>query len=181
MCYPLMTHKVLCLGLVHNHAPRTLSDVRLKARTRQANGETNVQTFALAQQRLAPGDSAPYHLVLDDAAQVSSLAVYVLDAPTAADDALSPYRVVVEWGELVPGGDYHLGVRLWRTPSRSAGLVTPPRLVVTLLDERQRVVGYRVWRLADALAPGERRRLRLRLLSQVSEARITPKVWVEPS
>lgn len=146
-CYEAHNGGIFCLGLVRNPFPTPFTHLRISVTLIQTDG-TPLRTaeVTLPQRILLPGEIAPYHVLLDPesdtalAGRFGGVEVRLAGADSAPEAASSPVQVVS--AQIHPSGRaYILYANLHNTGSDTARGV---RVVATLFDANDRVLGYRI-------------------------------------
>lgn len=159
-CYQTRAGGIICLGRIDNETDSTAEGVSIDVRLVQTDGGLAAQDVSAIEQMLIPPQGfAPYHALFDvpwSLYQSMGLqpAAALLSAnagpATEARYAAPTLRDIVTRAEE---GRFILSAIVVNSET---GPVTAVRVVVTLLDEDGRVIGYRVSAFAGrVLAPGE--------------------------
>lgn len=169
-CYETTGGALLCLGLVENRLDTGLEQVEVLAQALGENGEVLAENeIDVEQSYIVAGGTAPYRAYFDlDPDAVWQVSAVLRRADSAADveTRFVPVEVEdVDWqleaGQTIVTATLH---------NRSAENAGPVRVIVTLEDDAGHVLGYRVSRVADALAAGDSVALRLALVAQTTIA-----------
>lgn len=142
-CYSQAQRGLICLGQVMNQGLQSLRDVRLLVRS-----GSQTRTVSTEQRIIPSGTTAPYRVQF---AAVTSTISATLDSYTLSDAPLPAVTLSHERGIYRPDNigygfyDYRASLIVG-----DHSITSPWQVTVTLLDEEQRVVGYRV---LDSTAP----------------------------
>ncbi len=149
-CYELPERQLWCLGRVWNGSTQPLENVRL---TFDVDGR--VQTVRLEQRVVHAGEFAPYRLVIQGASTRPPRLLSQQAQPSTAKP--TPLRLLALDARYLADaqsyGRYELELSV---VNDSPAPVYKARLIITLLDQAGRVVGYRVVEIADELNAGAR-------------------------
>jgi murein DD-endopeptidase MepM/ murein hydrolase activator NlpD len=154
-CYLTTTDNLTCLGTIHNPQAEPMRRVTAKVELYAEDGTLVASQLAGIEQRsIPPGESAPYR-ALFVAHPITSLTTYSqvivsLQSAEAAVNAsstavLQPLQIQAETANFEQGV-YHLTIEL---ANPGAYPLVDGRVVLTVSDAYQRVVGYRVVELSD--------------------------------
>jgi hypothetical protein len=99
-----------------------------------------------------------------------------MTAPQAAVEAADV--LVQDDGGLIDNGQYVLTARLYNP---GMDVVTVNRLVLTVFDDAQAVIGYRVVQTDDVIAPGKSLPIRVPIMVQTAPDAPTHSVYIEAS
>lgn len=177
-CYDTPNRGLLCLGVVRSRLTTPVEQIRV--RVGLSTAARGVQTIALEQRQIPAGGFAPYR-ALFRSVQDGHLAPYaeLVSAEPAAAHSLLPV-VQDERGVLTHSesgyGRYVVTAALYNPQQQP---LTGLRAIVTLFDAEERVVGYRVQPLGQPLLPGERRSIRVEVVPQVTNARLSHALTIE--
>lgn len=151
-CYELPQSQVVCLGRIQNPTPLAWVDISVSVQVQRGELVSSVMVQG-EQQTIQPFGFMPYRVQLTAPIEYNALTATLLTARPSEAVPL-PLRLIQERGEFVPsetGYGYYLFQALVLNPTNQS--VVRPRVIVTLLDEHERVVTYRVLELAETLAP----------------------------
>ncbi|MDQ7034072.1 MAG: FxLYD domain-containing protein [Anaerolineae bacterium] len=143
-CYHSPNRGYTCLGQVHNQGFETLSNVTVQISLFDNNGQILAeQTIGLEQRYIPPETSAPYHARFE---QVNSAyARAEIQSAQIVDIPQQLIRITSERGILSASGRYVVTANLLNSSENRAEQI---RLITTLLDAADRVVGYRIQSLS---------------------------------
>lgn len=159
-CYSQPQRVIVCLGQVMNQGRQTVRDVRLSLRL-----GSQTRTVSPEQRLIMAGDSAPYRVQFDTTSgdvqtqldhftltSEQPLAVTLTDEQGSYHAASNGYGVYEYRARLIVG---------------EQALTRPWRLIVTLFDEQQRVVGYRVVDSDQPLPAHSNQSLQIEIIPQI--------------
>ncbi len=179
-CYQTISPQVTCFGKVFNSAREIIGDISLRASFKTVDGALlGGQIFSLEQRRIAAGETAPYriqvpHARMETAALEIELVSARSPAPASLELALKDAR-----GQYLAGEKrYRFRATIENNSEREAADI---RLLVTLEDEDDAIVGYRVVDLAAALPSGAARAIDLSLTVLEAGANISHHVSLQAS
>lgn len=152
-CYDTIAPRVTCLGYLRNLGEGPLSDVRLRAHFRGADGVSQGETqVTLEQRRIAAGEAAPYRLDLPRA----RLETLRLELEAGAAEISAAARPT--FGLVDAAGDYDPLTNRYRLDglliNESAQPAADIRLIVTLEDDSGALLAYRALDLPGQLPRG---------------------------
>jgi hypothetical protein len=181
-CYARPGGALTCTGAIWNRSTQPLTDVRLRVALRPAE-MTPAQTAGVLaqtalnveQQYIAPGTFAPYRALFETLPEQTFRAeTQVLSAAFTEEETL-PLHIYDETGQLNSSGQYVLTAQI----ENSATLpLESLRVIVTLLDDANRVLGYRVQTL-PRLEATEQQLLRVQLTPQRQTETIRHTLHIE--
>jgi hypothetical protein len=175
-CYNSPNQGFLCLGRVWNETTETLSNITVRVSLFGDNGGIVAQqVIGLEQRYLPPKTSAPYRARFEQVATASENAHSAIEMLLPVALPAQPIHVTGERGVIATTGRYIVTANLHNTSERLAEHI---RLVVTLLDDTERVVGYRI-QAVEPLAAGTERSVRMELIPQVMAADLHHLLHVE--
>jgi len=168
--------------LVENTQQIAVQRVVLDTQLFDRGGDTLREVSVTLNQRvLLPGETAPYRVlfppedVLYLADDVGGVRATLRRAETVGDPApVLPLQVEVQTG-TAEGDDDRINVTVRNATATDAALV---RVVVTLLDDAERVIAYRVTE-SGALPAGEGRTMQITLLPFIESAEQRVRVYAE--
>lgn len=155
-CYTRPGGALTCTGKIWNRSQQPLTDIRLRVALRSTETTPANTAIILAQTALnveqryiPPGTFAPYRALFDTLPEQTFRAeMQVLSAAFTEETAL-PVRVYNEAGQLTNSGQYVLTAQIENSATQP---LTSLRAIVTLLDNDNRVLGYRVQSLPRLIA-----------------------------
>ncbi len=170
-CYQTRPGNLLCLGLVDNPLDFPVESVVVEVSLLQADGSISLtQRSTIEQPSIDSGSFAPYQATFE-ASDYASANARLISAARGSDDLLTNLLIQDISGATVDG---RLVVRatLYNPGTQDAEIV---RAFVTLLDDRGRVIGYRVLSFASSviLAAGGSLPISIDLTPLVSD--VTPQ------
>lgn len=181
-CYELRSGGVTCLGLVENTQQVAVQGVVLETQLLDRGGATLREVSVTLNQRLLlPGETAPYRAlfppadVLYLADDVGGVRTTLRRAESVSEPApVLPLQVEAQT-ETIAGDEDRINVTVRNTTTTDVALV---RVVVTLLDDAERVIAYRVTE-SGALPAGEGRTIGITLLPFIESAEQRVRVYAE--
>jgi hypothetical protein len=151
-----------CLGRVWNYGTVDVHDVTLRVQLR--DGDSTLEQLLTPEQRLIPaGGFAPYRLMFR-AGQLQPVIESAAHSNPAPD--LVPLTVIDERGIHNQDGQYIITTRLRNDSSTPVHLI---RLIATVVDGGDHVVGYRVFEQLQQVNVGDNMMFRLEIVPQVGE------------
>lgn len=167
-CYETPAGALLCLGLVENRLETPLEQIEVLVQVyNEAGVVLRESELEVEQALLAPGESAPYRAYFDldyDTAAGVSATLRRADAAANADARFLPIEVedvafVLESGRTMVSATLH---------NRTTEPAENVRIAVTLSDDANRVVGYRLSSVTDYLPAQDSIDIRLAIVTQVA-------------
>lgn len=160
-CYPARGG-VLCLGVIENTGEVTLERAAVTVRLVSPAGQAMSAIAMIEQSAIPPGALAPYRVMFAaPAAPGWAISAELLSADAQEGETARPVVLPIEATILTSDRRRAAVATTIVNPTDRA--IAAPRVVVTLLDETGRVVGYRVIMLNTAIAPNTRAAIRLDL------------------
>jgi LysM repeat protein len=179
VCYEMPTMRLLCLGRVVNTLDQPVERTAVTVQLLQANGTTLLEQAANIEQALIlPGQSAPYRVLFESGWEGYTGIVTVLRSADTARNVNERFiapRIENEQGVL-ENGLYIVSAIVHNLDSLPAQGV---RIIVTLYDDDQHVIGYRVIQLVHSLLGGESLPIQVAVIPQVAEEVMTHTLYVE--
>jgi LysM repeat protein len=180
-CYPTRGDQIVCLGAVDNALEYPVEQVDVRVDALGMDGAVLAAAVASIEQALIPGgSSAPYRasfaLSWD---QFTGAAAAVERAVAAVQaDARFAELIIEDEAGVYEDGRYRLTAAILNPDERPVAQV---RAVVTLVDDAERVIGYRVvMPLGTApLGAGERIALQIDIIPQIDADRPRHRLYVE--
>lgn len=178
-CYALSDQSFSCLGQVRNQRDEAVRHVQLSARllSTQQGVFSPSQTVLLEQQRLEQGQSAPYRLQynwIDEAYLAEDgLPRPLLSVLRAEADPQAPVRLALlnEQAQFSADEQSYGRYQVWgRVQNQDQRPLKDVRAILTVYNQREQVVGYRVQILIQQLGVGEIRDFNLEVIPQVVES-----------
>lgn len=169
-CYETFAGSILCLGLVDNPLDYAVESVMVEVMLIPPDGVSLVEISTVEQTVIPSGGFAPYQALFDaqfEDYDDAATAAYLINGLRVTSDDWVTLTVEDADGQLLDDGRYVISAAIFN-PSTSAAELT--RAVVTLQDEGERVIGYRVVTFGDAgvkLEAGARFPLRIMVTPQV--------------
>jgi hypothetical protein len=155
-------HGYSCLGRVWNYGISTVQDVTLRVRMRDQD-EILTRYYSLEQRMILPGTFAPFRIVFADG-QLD--AIEGVAALSYAERTPVPLTIVDERGMYNANGRYVITTSIRNDSGYPLGQI---RTVATVVDEWDRVVGYRIQERNQVLQVGENVVFRIEMNAQVGE------------
>ena len=178
-CYETPLDSLLCLGEVPNTLDNPLEQVVVTVNLLDAAGAALASATAEIEQAIIPpGGSAPYRALFDVDPNAVAGAVAALqraDDAEGVDERFTPLEARDAEVSIVDGR-YAVAATLYNPGLATAQAV---RVIVTLKDDAGQVIGYRVARVADSIAPDESLPVRLEIVAQTSVPEPEYTVYVE--
>ncbi|MBC8098482.1 MAG: LysM peptidoglycan-binding domain-containing protein [Armatimonadetes bacterium] len=175
-CYELVTDVLVCLGEVHNPQRSAVARVTGTLELRSADGSLVATGRVQVEQAvIPPGSAAPYRVLFPaDVSQTPYNAIVM--ALHSADAAVALPLLTIEQAIAQPiNARYRVSAHIRNPGSRA---VNQARLVVTLYDGAQRVVGYRIAEVGR-IAAGDRVPAQIDLLPLGSEPPLSHSLYAE--
>lgn len=163
-CYETRVGTILCLGQVENDLDSAVERVSLNVRLLHSDGATWVEQVATVEQGvIRPQEAAPYRAQFDaEWAQYSGAIAELLSADAAENyEARFAILSIEDDQGHMENGRYIVSAVINNADETA---VLRVRAIVTLLDEADRVIGYRIVSLSDPLPAGARLPLRIELM-----------------
>jgi LysM repeat protein len=178
-CYPLRTGSLLCLGRVDNRLDQPVEQVRVWVQLLDRDGNILAAQVASVDQQLIPiGMSAPYRVQFNTDPGAYAGVVATLVSAQAAGQTLDRFAtlVIATDSSAIADEQYVVTATLVNPSPHPADSI---RVVVTLFDDMQRVIGYRVVQLEGSLAGGEQRSVQIAVTPQLAATTITYSLYAE--
>ena len=175
-CYETFAGSILCLGLVDNPLAYPVESVMVEVQLIPPDGVSLVEVSTVEQTVIPSGGFAPYQALFDarfDDYGDATTAAYLISGLRVTDENWITLTVEDADGQLLDDGRYAISAAVFNQDSAAAEIM---RAVVTLQDEDEQVIGYRVVTFGDAgvrLEAGARFPLRIMVMPQVDG--IAPK------
>ncbi len=175
-CEFMITGRLLCLGQVHNPYDRPLRNVRVGL-TLLAADETPLQqiTTGVEQMLIPPQSSAPYSVILPgqeyDRVVVNLLAADKVDAPLSV-----PTLDIVREQVQAQDNRYQVTVTLRNSTAQT---IKSARLILTVVDDEQRVVGLRIIDSPTGFEPGAEQTLTVEALTRAADGPLQHTLYIE--
>ena len=165
-CYELPQRQQMCMGRVFNRSDdQAVQHVQLSARNHASDTKTPI---ALEQYRIPPQGSAPYRFFATSSQPDPSQAILQIER-WEASNTKPQLSITDEHGELLRSalGDvrYRIDAAIYNPSQKPTRGV---RIITTLLDGDDAVIGYRVVAWPDGLAADESRKFHLTLVPQIT-------------
>lgn len=154
VCYDSPNNTLLCLGRVFNVSENTLAGAAVRVQLQQVGRTVRGQTASPEQPLIQPGSFAPYRAMFReqtmnfDAVQAIPLAAQIID-DLGADVSVRDVSAVHWMNDMGTGGRYELQANLVNNENRLASNI---RVTITLFNQDDEVVGYRVLALSVPIA-----------------------------
>jgi len=176
-CYNTPNDGYVCLGQVHNPTQGPISDVQLRVRLLNNQGDVRAATSIVLEQQIIPAHaSAPYRAIFDSIADNTVRAEAQIEAFRNLTQALPTIAIIEQQGTLTVAGTFIVTARLLNTSGQTMKQL---RLIVTLLDENDRVIGYRVQTLTQALSNQANTRVQIAVIPTVQSDTLRYELHVE--
>lgn len=154
-CYNSPVGKT-CLGRIWNRTQHEITNLALSVST-----ATNRQmTFAISQQLIATGDFAPFHLAIAENYPVNDLTAQITHSSTNAGN-FTELAIRQHSGQLNTAGRFAIHAIL---QNDSYSYVDHVQVVLTLLDEQNAIIGYRISELEEILPPQAEREIAIEII-----------------
>lgn len=164
-CYSSPNRGYMCLGRVWNETAATLSNVMVRvALFGDSENLLAQQTIGLEQRYLPPDSSAPYRALFAQIGTQGEKARADIEQVGVVSESGQALSITGERGVLAESGRYVVTANIRNSSQRLAEHV---RLIVTLLDTDDRVIGYRVYQVEDPLPAQSERALRVEVFPHV--------------
>ncbi len=171
ICYETREHSRLCLGLIFNPLPYAVTGVVLEVQLSNL-----LEQVALEQALIPAGGFAPYQASFETRTATSGSA-RLIAATRSTDDAWVSLLTEGVAAEALGDGRYSVTALVRNVDELSAEAL---RAVVTLLDDQDRLVGYRVVDLTSIpLESGGQFPLRVLVAPQIAVADVQISIYVE--
>jgi hypothetical protein len=178
-CYETPAGSLLCLGSVDNTLDYPLEQAVVRVEVSGSDGKPLDSTvIEIEQAMIPPGQFAPYRALFDvDSRNVATVSAELVRANIAHDTGkrFTPVRVESDEGTTV-NGRYVVTAVLYNPGPDNAQSI---RVVVTLRDDTNQIVGYRVAQAGSDLAPGQRLPIRVEIVAEPTTTEPHRSVYVE--
>lgn len=177
-CYAINTQQVTCLGYVNNQSNTPVGDITLKASTISTNDEiTHEHIFTLEQQVIMVGMLAPYRIQIPNTQlEAHHFEVEVISASRSVSTSLSLDILNMEGMYQLEENRYIFTAEL---DNMTDELATGIRLIITLEDNNNRIIGYRVEEIQHDLASGEQMPVRVLITPLEATPNIRHRITLE--
>lgn len=171
LCYPVNSQQISCLGYIDNQSETAIENVTINAKSVSTDGVPNDYIFTLEQQVVLSETVAPYRLQIPNRqVETDYLEMEVISAqPTQRE--LLPLQLVNSQGTYQLEDNQYLFIA--ELENTTALIATNIRLVITLENEDNEILGYRVVALDEDLDSGERIPIRL----SINPLEATSNIW----
>lgn len=167
-CYLTPGAGLLCLGIVRSRASVVTGDITLRLSLFDSMGDQIAgQTITLEQDRLYPGQLAPYRGQFRELSSVPAGISAELVSVSRVDPGLELVLENVRGGMLGTTAGYERYVFTAQILNPHEQPAIDGQIVLSVFDSSGALTGYRVLRLGEELAPGEQRALRLDVIPQL--------------
>jgi hypothetical protein len=171
-CFPSPGGGYSCLARVWNNSSTDSGSILLKL----SLPNQEFQSFSI-EQRLIPSQSfAPYRAIIPAIAVSSSEFEAKIEAVVPADSRYRNLNVVDSRGQMHSTGRYRLTTTIENNVGERLGNVT---LFASLVDEDERIIGYRIYEVEEELDAGERRVIEMEIIPQAIPEIIRYELHVE--
>jgi len=178
VCYETISGGVLCLGGITNPYPHPIERVILHVEVYRADASLLDEAYVTLPQRIVPpGETAPYRALFGQhtpATQFGGVQAAVVRAERAPETPRLDVVFEAVMGDMLDEV-YRVSTVLRNASPQEIGLL---RVVVTLFDDQDRVLGFRVVEL-DSLAAQTSREITLDIRPQVTGGEIRPQIYAE--
>lgn len=175
-CYETPTDSILCMGQIYNTQSYAVRRVDVRVQLLRADGLILAERdIVIDQNTIPPGGSAPYSARFKAEWTNYTTAASLQQADVTPEIHFVPLIIENETIQYVNGR-----YTVWATLYNPSPYITePPRLVLTLLDDRGQVVGYRAMGVDAGLDPEARQTIQIEAISQVRNAKLTHTLYAE--
>lgn len=175
-CYNSPNRGYTCLGQVQNQSAETLSNVTVQVSLLGNDGQVLAeQIVGLEQHYIPPETSAPYHARFEQVNNNSDYARAEIQFAQIVDIPQQFIRITSERGMLAASGRYIVTANLQNSSESRAEQI---RLITTLLDAEDRVVGYRV-QSVEPITAGTEHVVRMEIIPQVMAENLRHLLHIE--
>jgi hypothetical protein len=182
LCFETTEGGILCLGRVDNPLRNNVQRAAVRVDLFQTDGTLLDQRETLLEQRLIPaGESAPYHALFPGGEEqglyreFGNASPHLLRAEWASRDAGPPLVHIDTSTGRFENGWYVVDVEVTNLDEEEA---TRLRLVVTLYNDNEQVMGYRVVE-TNTIGPQKTTSIRVEVLPQVQGTSLRHSIHVE--
>ncbi|MCA9912936.1 MAG: FxLYD domain-containing protein [Anaerolineae bacterium] len=136
-----------CLGRIWNQTQNEIINVTLSLSTSTDPEEQT--TIAILQQLVVRGDFAPYHLFFAGNHPVDNFTAQITHS-SSNDKTFTTLAIRHHSGQFNAAGRFAINATI---QNNSDEIISHAQVVVTLLDEQNTIIGYRISQLEDILPP----------------------------
>lgn len=156
-CSITLVNSLICLGLVHNTQAYPVGNIRIRLQLIDAQQQVAAEKYtSIDQTVLLPGQSAPFAALFQAAPLTDHYHTVAVVESALANPANHQHLlmlIVEDESHQFASGHFDFSATLYNPTTQ---VTAPVRLILTLLDSNQQVIGYRYAVTAVGLAPGER-------------------------
>ena len=178
-CYAVPTEYIVCLGRVTNSLDEAVERVTVYVELVGEDGDLLISGESAIEQSIIPaGETAPYRLLFRaDWSNYAGALVRLesADSVPGTETRFIPMDVEDQDSGWV-GGRYAVNAMLHNPSEQNVRVI---RAVVTLWDEDGNITGYRVARLDQMIAPGERIPFEIAVMSKSPATSVRHSVYLE--
>lgn len=176
-CYIRPAGGYVCLGEVLNNTENVWENVQVRVNLYDRDSYLiATQIIALEQRRIAAQSTAPYHVSFTDTVQEPSSTRTLLYRKQRVDDAPSNLSIAEERGVLAENGRYILTARI---ANQNPSALRDIRAIVTLFDENDTVIGYRIHPVTNSLASDETATIRVEIIPIIQSDDISHRLVLD--
>jgi LysM repeat protein len=175
-CYETPTDSLVCMGRIYNTQKYTVQRVDVRVQLLRADGSILAERDTILDQNtIPPGGSAPYSARFKAEWQNYTTTATLQRVDMPPETQFVPLIIENETIQQADGR-YTVAATLYNS---SPYITEPPRLILTLLDDSGRVVGYRTFGATSGLDPEARQIIQIEAVSQVRSAKLTHTLYAE--
>ena len=175
-CYNNPNPGYTCLGQVENTGNETLTNIVVNVSLLDSGGKILAeQSISIEQYYLPPHHTAPFRAHFEQYNNLTDIIRAEIHSTGSSDLPQQSVQIMGERGLLSPNGRYVVTANLRNVSSRRVETI---RLIVTVLDVDNRVVGYRVLAV-EPMAAASERAVRVEVIPQVMETELHHLLHVE--
>lgn len=176
-CYPAPNAGYTCLGLVWNDGGSEVENGVVRVRLLDAQQRVMAEDSAALEQRSIPlRTAAPYRVQFQQVGtEYRRASADVINIGSSALDIM-PIAIRSQQATTLPGG--RTRIEAW-LHNDNRFVAQDVRLIATLFDEQERVIGYRVLELPGALDTGTERHVTVEVIPHTTAERITHRLYAD--
>jgi LysM repeat protein len=169
-CYEISTLSLLCLGQIVNTLDQPVERAAVAVQLLRADRTLLTEKWAITEQTIIlPGQAAPYRMLFVGGWEGYAEAVAVLlSADSAEQDSERYISPIIENEESTVTDGHYVVTATLRNPGPQPAQSL--RVIITLYDNRRRVVGYRAIRFDDPLPGDGTLLIEVNIVPQVDES-----------
>jgi hypothetical protein len=166
-----------CLGRVWNNSNQDSGSILLSINLlNEQNQIVSKETFSL-EQRLIPSQGfAPYRAIIPPQNRTYQQIEAKIEYHIPPDDEIRSLRIIDSRGQASVTGRYRLTTTILNDVGKS---VEDVHLFVSLVDDEEQMVGYRIYEVGDNLLEGDMRVIELEIIPQAMPDSIHHELYVE--